>query len=105
MLLTMFSAFPLCDKYAGPAGLTSLLSRRHIVPDRQQVSVEDAERLAEALKRALEKIPDGRGPAPKRGRAAKLSQFIHWHTGLTDFAEFCRRGAFRIYPEQSDSVY
>jgi hypothetical protein len=69
---------------------------------RQQVTETDALTLAAALERALAAIPKDSTAPPSEGAGTEPVFFSGSDcAGLADFAEYCKRGAFRI----TDDVY
>ncbi|MCA1963923.1 MAG: hypothetical protein LDL31_08270 [Prosthecobacter sp.] len=63
----------------------------------QQMTAPDVAAMADALSKALKKIPTKPNkPLPKPASKA-LKEFCGWHReGLSDFVSFCKDGAFRI---------
>lgn len=74
----------------------------YLTAQKQRVTASDAEQLAKALKRAVKDL----STVSKTSTAENLKvlEFVdrNYKDGLSDFADFCRRGSFRITDDLAD---
>ncbi len=75
----------------------------YLTAQRQRVTSDDAEQLAQALKAAIADIAKvSKTRNVHRTKALRLVN-AYWKYGLSDFVGFCRRGPFRITDDVCDN--